>query len=257
MTELHNTDAVTMAYINMYAVLGTLENLCQLVPEAKEMIAGEKIRVGFAVKGGPKATLVFEDGTCTCEEGAEDCDIRLPFSSPEKFNGLIDGTVTPVPSKGFTKIPFLLKKFTKLTDLLAKYLKASEEDLADPDFYEKSTTLMFYTIASAISQIGNHDRVSAASVGYMVDGIIRLSIPGGPSAGICVKNHRLKTVKKTPKAPMAYMEFADIRTARDLFDGNVNSVACIGTGQIRMGGMISLIDNMNRILDRVALYLAD
>lgn len=257
MTQLHSTDAVTMAYINMYAVLGTLENLCRIVPEAKELIAGERVRVGFAVKGGPKATLVFDNGTCTCEEGARDCDIRLPFSSPEKFNGLIDGTVTPVPSKGFTKIPFLLKKFTKLTDLLARYLKAMKEDLKDPEFYEKSTALMFYTIASAISQIANHDQVSAVSAGYMVDGIIRLSIAGGPAAGICVKNHRLKTVKRTPKTPMACMEFADIRTARDLFDGNVNAVACIGMGKIRMSGMISLIDNMNRILDRVALYLAD
>ena len=30
----------------------------------------------------------------------------------EKFNGVIDGTVTPVPLKGLTKIGFLLKTFT-------------------------------------------------------------------------------------------------------------------------------------------------
>ena len=28
------------------------------------------------------------------------------------------------------------------------------------------------------------------------------------------------------------------------------------TGGVRIGGMISMIDNINRILDRVALYLA-
>ena len=52
------------------------------------------------------------------------------------------------------------------------------------------------------------------------------------------------------------MEFSNIHLARDLFDGKVNAVACIGTGGIRMSGMISMIDNVNRILDRVALYLA-
>jgi hypothetical protein len=257
MIGLHNTDSVTLAYINLYAVLGTLENLCQIDEEAGALIADADIRVGFAVNGGPKATLVFDHGKCRLEEGAENCDIRLPFKSPEKFNGLIAGTVTPVPSKGFTKIPFLLKKFTKLTDILTKYLKASEEDLKDPAFFEKSTILMFYTIVSAVSQIGNHDKISCASAGYMVDGIVRLSVAGGPAAGICVKDHRLKTVKKMPKAPMAYMEFQDIQTARALFDGKVNAVACIGTGKIRMGGMISMIDNLNRILDRVGLYLAD
>ena len=29
-----------------------------------------------------------------------------------------------------------------------------------------------------------------------------------------------------------------------------------GQGQVRIGGQISMIDNINRILDRVALYLA-
>ena len=52
------------------------------------------------------------------------------------------------------------------------------------------------------------------------------------------------------------MEFESIELARDLFDGNINAVACIGTGAIEMKGMISMIDNLNRLLDRVALYLA-
>ena len=52
------------------------------------------------------------------------------------------------------------------------------------------------------------------------------------------------------------MEFSSIKLARDLFDGKVNAIACVGTGDIVMKGMISMLDNLNRILDRVALYLA-
>ena len=52
------------------------------------------------------------------------------------------------------------------------------------------------------------------------------------------------------------MSFADINVARDLFDGKINAVAAIGTGDVRVGGMVSQMDNVNRILDRVALYLA-
>ena len=50
--------------------------------------------------------------------------------------------------------------------------------------------------------------------------------------------------------------YDELHSCRDLFDGKVNAVACIGEGTIKMGGMISMIDNINRILDRVALYLA-
>jgi fructose-1-phosphate kinase PfkB-like protein len=52
------------------------------------------------------------------------------------------------------------------------------------------------------------------------------------------------------------MRFKDIDTARDLFDGHINAVAAVGLGDVCVGGMISQLDNVNRILDRVALYLA-
>lgn len=36
-----------MAYVNMYGVLGTLENLCQLDDEARAILAGLKKPVSF------------------------------------------------------------------------------------------------------------------------------------------------------------------------------------------------------------------
>lgn len=250
-------DAKTLAYINLYAVLGALENLCEIDEEARRLASRKKpVSVGFEVKNGPSATLTFADGRCTLREGCESCAIKLPFASCEKFNGLIDGTVTPVPSKGLLHVGFLLKSFTKLTDLLTRYLKASPEDLADPAFKEKSTTLMFYVIGAALSQIGNEDPIGRFSASNIVDGIVQLSIADGPCLGIRVKDHRLETVKRRPKKPRARMEFGSMELARRLFDGEVNAVACIGTGEIRMGGMISMVDNINRILDRVSLYLA-
>ena len=52
------------------------------------------------------------------------------------------------------------------------------------------------------------------------------------------------------------MVFRDLQTARDLFDGRINAIAAVGMGQVRVCGMISQVDNVNRILDRVAVYLA-
>ena len=252
-----NLSARTLAYINLYAVLGALENLCEIDPEAKKIASREKpVSVGFEVKDGPSATLIFGHGKCVLKEGCADCTIKLPFSSCEKFNGLIDGTVTPIPRKGFLHLGFLLKDFVKLTDLLSHYLKAEPEELEDADFKKKSTSLMFYVIVSALSQIGNEDSIGRFSASNIVDGVIQLSVKNGPCAGIRVRNHHMETVKRRPKNPRALMEFGSMELARDLFDGKVNSVACVGTGDIRMGGMISMVDNVNRILDRVSLYLA-
>jgi len=252
------TDAKTLAYINMYAVLGTLENLCELDPKASALLTNKKpISIAFDVKGGPVATITFKNGKCRMVDSIlPDADIKIPFSSPEKFNGLIDGTVTPIPTKGFTKIPFLLKDFKKLTDLLSSYMRAEPEKLEDEEFFRISTSLMFYTICVAVAQIGNNDEIGKFSASHMVDGYIMISIADGPAATVRVRNHRLVTIKKAPENPRAVMEFSSIRLARDLFDGKVNAVACIGDGSIRMRGMISMVDNLNRILDRVGLYLA-
>lgn len=249
-------DSKTLAYINMFGILGTLENLCELVPEASELLEGKKpISIGFDVKGGPSATLYFKNGKCRMEQGCTSCDVKLPFSSCEKFNGLIDGTVTPIPSKGFQHIGFLLKTFTALTDLLTKYMRASEEDLQDPVFFERSTQLMLYTIGVAISQIGNNDQIGKFSAKAIEDGSVYVGIKNGPAVEIVCKDHRLVTLKKAPATYRSAMVFDSIETARGLFDGKLNALACIGTGKIEMHGLVSMLDNINRILDRVALYI--
>lgn len=249
-------DTKTLAYINLFALLGALPYLCELDTAAAELIAGESVSIGFAVKDGPSATLFFGGGKCRMAPGVDRCQVKLPFSSCEKFNGLIDGTVLPIPSRGFTKVGFLLKKFTALTDRLSMYLRPTPQQLEDAEFFRISTTLMFHVIVESIVQIANHDRVGQFSASNMVDGTAKMAIVGGPAAALCCRNHRLMAFHEEPKRFTAYMEFQSMELARALFDGKVNSIASVGTGQVRIGGMISMIDNINRVLDRVALYLA-
>ena len=252
------TDARTMAYINMYAVLGTLENLCELDDKAKEILSTLKkpVSLAFEVKDGPAATLTFTAKGCRMEDGVTKCDIKIPVSSCEKFNKIINGEVTPVPTKGLTKVGFLLKTFTALTDRLTELMRPTEEALKDPAFFELSTILTFYTISVALSQIGNQDAIGKASASYIADGDVCFAIKDGPAATIRAKNNHLVTIKKKPENPRAIMQFDNIHLANDLFNGKINSLECIGRGTVEIRGMLSMVDNLNRILDRVALYLA-
>lgn len=251
------TDAKTLAYINMYAVLGAIENLCELDKAASDLVKTKKpVSIGLEVTGGPSATLTFKNGRCRMEQGTKNCDVLLPFSTPEKFNAMVDGTGSALPSKGFSKIGFLLKKFIPLTDMLSKYLRATEEDLKDDKFFEISTKLMFYVITVALSQIGNNDEIGKFSASLIPDGIIDVSIKDCVGATIRVKDSHMVTIKQKPDSFRSQMQFCDIRLARDLFDGKVNAIAAVGEGKVEMHGLINMIDNVNRILDRVALYLA-
>ena len=103
---MKNMDARTLAHINLFAILGAIPKLCELSSEARALIEGETIAIKFAIKGGPVGVLRFENGAAKLTPGDGPCHICLPFSTPEKFNGMIDGTVTPIPSKGFAKIGY-------------------------------------------------------------------------------------------------------------------------------------------------------
>lgn len=253
------TDSRTLAYINMYAILGTLENLCELDDKAKEILSTLKkpVSLAFDVKNGPSATLTFSSKGCRMEDGVNaNCDIKIPVASCEKFNGIIDGKVTPIPTKGLTKIGFLLKTFQALTDRLTEVMRPTEEALKDPDFFRLSTICTFYTVSVAISQIGNQDEIGKFSASSIVDGDIQLGITDVVYSTIRVKDNHLITIKKASEKPRAIMEFNSLELANALFAGTVNSIDHVGNGNIIIRGLISMVDNANRILDRVALYLA-
>ncbi len=253
------TDSRTLAYINMYAVLGTLENLCELDEKAKEIISTieKPISVAFDVKGGPSATLTFSKNGCRMDDGVKaDCDIKIPVANCDKFNGIIDGKVTPIPTKGLTKVNFLLKTFTALTDRLTEVMRPSEEALKDADFFRLNTLCTFYTVAVALSQIGNQDAIGKFSASNIADGDIQIGITDTVYATIRVKDNHMITIKQASDKPRAIMEFCDLELANALFAGTVNSIDHVGNGNITIRGLISMVDNVNRILDRVALYLA-
>ena len=250
-------DTAVLARCNLFAVLGAIPHLLRLDPIAAELVRDKHIRIGFSVKNGPKGMLILKDGTAEMVKGTEGCDIKLWFPSAEKFNALIDGKGTPIPVSGFQHIGFLLKGFTKLTDRLSAYLRPDPEMLKDPVFFKTSTTLMLYVIGRAIVQIGNHDKVGQFSATNITDGKIKLGIGDSLSVAIHVKDHHLMfNAAPNEDGVTSQMVFADLKTARDLFDGNINAIAAVGMGQVRICGMISQVDNVNRILDRVAVYLA-
>ena len=251
---------LVLAHCNLFGVFGAIPELLRVDEKARQLTENRRISIGFSIQNGPSATLWFENGEAKLTEGCKGCTVKLYFPSCKKFNDLIDGTGTPIPVKGFHKLGFLLKEFTQLTDILTDYLRPKDGALDDPDFLEKSTKLMLRVIAGAVTQIGNVDEVGKFSASNIVDGDIVLKIGdpqnGGTAVAVRAEAHRLTLLSQVPDAAFSEMKFENYETARALFDGKINAVAAVGTGKVRIYGMISQIDNINRILDRVSIYLA-
>lgn len=252
------TEAKAMAYVNMYGVLATLENLCAMDEEAKAILAELKAPVSlcFSVKDGPCCTYHFTRDGCAMTEGDAGCTCKMFFVSPAAFNALIDSSKPGVPVKNPVQVlSFLLGPFTKLTDRLTKLLRPSEEDMKDRAFFEKSTVLTLYTVSGAISALANNDSISKISAEYTVDGDVSLGVKDVAYVTIRIKDHHFTTIKEPCENPRAIMEFADLDLAAGLFAGTVSTINEMCKGTIYLRGMINMLDNINRILDRVSVYL--
>lgn len=249
-----------MAYVNMYGVLGSLENLCAIDEKAKAILSklDEPAALCFSVVNGPCCTFTFSKDGCVMTEGKEGCNMMMTFAAPKLFNALIDKSIPGVPTKAPAKtLKFLMGSFTELTNILNDVLRASEETLAaDRALFEENTVMTMYVIAGAVSALANYDSISRISAGNTVDGDVQMSIPGVASITIRVKDHKFQAIKHASENPRATMEFADIDLAHGLFAGTVSTINEMCKGRIVLAGMISMIDNINRILDRVSVYLA-
>lgn len=247
-----------LAYLNMYGALGALENLCELDGKAREILSGLKkpVSLCFDVKNGPCRTFHFSGEGCKITEGSEGCTCKMNFSSPEKFNLLVSDGKPGLPAKGIvTLLKFLTGPFTALTDRLSEVLRPSDEAMSDLAFFEENTILTMYVIAGAISALANNDCIAKISAENTPDGDVLLGIKGKAAVTVHIENHRFTTIKTACENPRAIMEFADIELANGLFAGKVSTVNEMCKGNIRLAGVLSMVDNINRILDRVALYL--
>ena len=248
-----------LAFVNMYGVLGSLENLCEIDPKAKSVLTQIKkpVSLCFDVKDGPCRTFNFSKNGCRITDGDSGCTCKMRFSSPEKFNAMIDSSKPGMPTKNPVRVlRFLLGPFTALTDRLNEVLRPEGSALENRSFFEENTVMTLYVIAGAISALANFDSISKVSAAHTPDGDALLGIKNGVHITIRVKDGVFTTVKEATQTPRAVMEFSDIDLANGLFAGKVSTVNEMCKGNIKLAGMLSMIDNINRILDRVSVYLA-
>ena len=253
-------DNITKAKINLFAILRNLEDLCEMDPEAKELIKDQNITVGFSVPEVGKAVLQFKDGKCTFIPNSFKASLQLWFTSAEHFNKLIDGEKTiPIFCNVF-KVGFLLNTFTKLADRLSYYLQPAPDKAAElfanPDYFRVNTILTAYTAFFAIAQVGNSDRVGKIIAKRMPDCVLLAGVEGEVEINLTIKDHKLEAAKGSVEAPHAQMVFADIDFAHRLLTGETSSFAGMGEGKFEVKGAVDILEQMSKLLDLVSVYLA-
>lgn len=259
-------DVKTLAFVNFYAAMGTLEKYVEYDAGARELAKGQNLNVRFKVLGdGPDGVLCFEEGKVKAVQyqSGMKTDIVLICTGPEQFNKVVAGTAMPIPVKGlFKTLSFMgnaKSPFMVLTDNMAKIMR--QKEFSNPQERELSTKLAFYAMVAGIAEVGNHDPIARYAMKRVLDGEMVLGIRDVCYATLIKSggsgdDAKLTCVRQKSNNGRAFMTFDSIDTAKGLIDGELDAMACISSGKLDTRGHMLMLDNVNKILNIVPKYLA-
>lgn len=251
---LTTLDKNLLASINLHAVFGALPKLVELVPAAAKLIAPLERPVTLSLVS-PGDHVKYTFSSSAIRVGGSGKGPTLLFRSAGHVNRVVAGASQPIPVAGVGGIKFLTGVFTPLTDILSSYLEPEPGANDDPEFAKISTLLTFEVVASALVLIANNDEAGKVSAEHMPDGTLDIEVGDEHRYRLGVANHKLHRVRDIMGDPSAALHFSSLQVAGDVLAGRRSSLAAMAAGDIAMRGMIPLVDNTNRLLDRVGAYL--
>ncbi len=256
MTEVP-VDQITLARVNLNAILRTLEKLPELDETTAALVEGGQETIQFTAPRAATVRLAIGGGKITHHRGRGPNTIHLTFPAPSMVNAMFDGTGNPVPVKGFRKLDYLKGPFTDITDRLSYFLKPTDELLADDAYRDANAILTLYVAVYALAEIANSDPKGKLSAERMADGDIVIGIEGGESLTLVARGGKLSVTTEAPTNKRASMIFATLEAAGAVLRGEMASYTAIGRDLLKLSGYVPLLDNMNKILGLVPVYLGE
>ncbi len=248
-----------LSCIYLRAVLPLLEEVVGHDTEAANLIKGWKCSVMFHVSDGPAVTLKFRDGKCEASRRSMALPtIAMWFSSADKLNKMFEGAnVIPVIWKGIWH-PKILTNFIALTKRLDYYMKPSDQLLANKKDFDFIVRLMLYAALYGVKEVGENDeKMKSSIVSSIPNSTLQVVVGGGGPKAYLIKTAEGFIAGKgdAPGQVDAFMELKDVKAAYELFTGKTDAMAAIGTAEIRIRGLIPLVDGVSGLLDQLSKYL--
>ena len=248
-----------LANLHLHAVLPRLEELVKLDDEAQSIARQMKLKVRFRVRKGPSELVEISDGVVrTSSDPQANADLGLFFVNCDQLNNLfMDKRAIPVPYKGLTQLR-QMPRFSKLTEILTRYLKPAEADLKDPAFKKKHVEMALMTGLAGAAEVAKYDRKMEKVVDRLPWGTVQFSVlPDGPRAFVSVgKDKTILVSNGTVADPTANLDINGVDMAAGVLAGTLDTFAAVGSEDLRATGLLSLIDELNDLLDRLVFFLA-
>jgi hypothetical protein len=249
-----------LANLYLSAVLPCLTDLADQDPDARHILGDMQASIVLRVRGGPAATLHFAGGGVRWEEGA----VRAPavillFLSDRHLNAFFSGNqwAVPLPAWGGWRVG-ALARFSRLAERLEAILDGHATVLATAEGRRLHARLSLIAAGLGLRALAQGDDAARQALSAAPRGLASFSIAGDERA--VWFDHGSADYAAgwgvPPRLPDVRIVFADVEVAYGAMRDEIDTMAAVGCGRIKVDGLIPLADGLNFVMERLRIYLS-
>ena len=254
------TNPAVLSRLYLHAVLPCLGALVTHDGAAHLIVGSVNASIVFRIRGGPAVTIRLANGTASYERGAARApSVVLLFFSDGHLNAFFSGKswAMPIPVWGGWRLA-LLARFTRLTDRLTAVMDGTPEVLATAEGRALHAQLSLIVAGLGLCPLAAGDGPARTALAHAPFGLACFTIEGAQNATVwfdhgpdgCASGWGL-----APRQPDVTISFVDYSVAYGALREEIDTIAAIGSGAIKVTGLIPLADGVNLAMERLSDYL--
>jgi hypothetical protein len=249
-----------LSHLYLSAVLPCLTDLVDQDRESQALINADNASITLVILGGRKATVVMEGGRIQWMSGSEGwSSVTLLFFSNAHLNAFFSGKkwAVPIPIWGGWRIG-LLSRFSALSAKLEAILNGDAAVLASAAGRRAYTRLTLIAAGLGLRCLAEGDAISIETLQGLPKGLAAFMIQGEPQSTVWFDHGTADHAagwSEPPRPPAVRIVFGDMDVAYAAMRDEIDSMAAVGNGQIKVDGLIPLADGLNFMMERWRVYL--
>jgi len=163
----------------------------------------------------------------------------------------------PLPIWGGWRVG-LLARFSKVAQRLEAVMNGHPEILADPKGRRLYARLSLIAAGLGLAPLAAGDAEAAAILETLPPGLAAFSIEGEPNSSVwfdSAADRRVSGWSDPPRRPDVCIVFGSVSLAYAAMRDEADTMAAIGTGEMRVDGLVPLADGLNVVMERLRIYL--
>jgi hypothetical protein len=249
-----------LSRLYLSAVLPCLTDLVDQEAQARTLIGTLNASIQLRVVGGSSAVLRFDRGRIEWQPMASQWPlVILLFFGDAHVNAFFSGKkwALPFPAWGAWRIT-LLARFSKLAQKLEAVLSGDPEVLATETGRRAHTRLTLIAAGLGLHSLAKGDEASMATLSSIPKGLAAFIIQDEPKSTVWFDHGSADQTagwSEPPRTPDVRIVFRTLTVAYAAMRDDIDSMAAVGKGDIRVEGLIPLADGLNFVMERLRVYL--